>query len=217
MTLRTAWIGLDGAIADEAEVDDRVCDCCPISAVGRGSGAIVVYRDRTKEELRDISVAWLDGGRWSEPAPVHGDGWKTPGCPVNGPAMDGAGDRLAVAWFSDARDSARALVAFSSDRGRSFAAPIRIDEGNPLGRMSLVMLEDGSALVGWVEQRGSDASFETRRVRPSGEAGPTMTIARLASSRAGGIPRMVRSRQRVYFAWTAAEGHQVHTASARLP
>ena len=218
MTLRTAWIGLDGALADEAEVDDRVCDCCPTSAVGHSGSAVVAYRDRTRGEVRDISVAWIGGHRCSDPAPVHADGWKTPGCPVNGPALDGEGDRLAVAWFTQPGDSGEVRVAFSNDRGRSFGAPTRVDEGNPMGRVGVILLGDGSALVGWLESRGSQAAFQVRRVSAAGRPGPAMTVARTSSARGAGFPRMVRSRDRVVFAWTATgEAHQVQVAVARIP
>jgi hypothetical protein len=217
-SLRTAWIGPDGALSDEAEVDDRVCDCCPTSAVGRGGGTVIAYRDRTAGEIRDISLAWLDGHRWSEPAPVSDDGWKAPGCPVNGPAMDAVGERLAVAWFTMAGDSAQVRIAFSSDRGRSFRRPIRVDEGDPLGRMSLILLDDGSALVGWLESMGGGARFEVRRVTADGVCGEPITVARVAATRGAGLPRMVRARDAIYFAWTATgDTNQVQVAEARVP
>jgi len=216
-SLRTAWVGFDGSMDDEREVDDRACDCCPTAAVGRGAGALVAYRDRTRDEVRDISIAWLDAAGWSDPAPVHADGWKTASCPVNGPAMDAIKDHIAVAWFTDKGDRPRAYVAFSANHGRDFGAPIRVDDGDPLGRMCLVLLDDGSALVGWMEARGSAGLFQVRRVGPTGMVSPSMTIARTASSRASGIPRMVRTGDRIHFAWTATEGGpQVRVAVARV-
>src|SRR5262245_46536412 len=158
MTLRTALVRLDGSLDAEEEVDNRVCDCCPIAAVGHGRGAVVAYRDRTLDDVRDVAVAWLDGTRWSDPAPVHTDRWKIKGCPVNGPAMDGNGDHLVVAWFTEAGDSAEVRVAFSGDKGRDFGDPVRVDQGKPMGRASVLMLDDGSALVGWLESRGPGAA-----------------------------------------------------------
>ena len=37
---------------------------------------------------RDIYVVCRSGKTWSEPVPVHGDGWEISGCPVNGPSID---------------------------------------------------------------------------------------------------------------------------------
>ena len=218
MTLRTAWIGFDGALLDEAEVDERVCDCCQIGAAGRSGRVVVAYRDRSAGEVRDISVAWLDDGRWSEPAPVHADGWHTPGCPVNGPAVDMAGERLAVAWFSAAGDTAKVLLSFSDDGGHAFGPAVRVDGGDPLGRVDVALLEDRSALVSWVEVDAKQAKIQVRSVDEAGRAGETLTVARTSTARASGFPRMVRSGRRVFFAWTeAGDVPQVKVATARIP
>ena len=218
MTLRTAWIGPDGSMLDEVEVDDRVCDCCQTSAAGQRGTAVVAYRDRSMGEIRDISIAWLRGGRWSEPAPVHADGWNTPGCPVNGPSLDMDAERLAVAWFTMAGDSAKVLLAFSDDGGRSFARPVRVDGGNPLGRADVELLPDGSALVSWLEKRDQEAAIQVRRVSREGVAGEEQTVGVTAPTRASGFPRMARNGHDVFFAWTQpGETPQVRLAMGRLP
>ncbi len=61
------------------------------------------------------------------------------------------GDRVALAWFTAEGDSPRALLAFSTDGGRSFGAPIRVDEEQTLGRVDVAMLPDGRAVVSWLE------------------------------------------------------------------
>jgi hypothetical protein len=215
--LRTAWVGLDGSLSDEDEVDDRVCDCCPTAAVGRGARALVVYRDRRGRDERDISVAWLEAGTWSEPAPVGNDGWRIDGCPVNGPALDRAGTRLGVAWFTMARDSAAVKLAFSDDLGHSFGRSLRLDGGDPLGRVALVLLDDGSALAGWLESRGAEGFFQIRGVGREGDLGDPVTAARLTPTHASGIPRMVRSGERLFLAWTETGEHpRIRTAIARI-
>ena len=37
---------------------------------------MIAYRDRSADEVRDISIVRRVGGRWTKPAPVHDDGWK---------------------------------------------------------------------------------------------------------------------------------------------
>jgi len=86
MALRAALF--DGTVpGPDAAVDSRVCECCPTAAVRTTDGVVVTYRDRSSEEVRNIAVARLEGDRWTEPAHVHDDGWRIPGCPVNGPAF----------------------------------------------------------------------------------------------------------------------------------
>ena len=216
MTLRTAAIGADGSLSGEALLDPRACDCCQTAAVAVPRGALVAYRDRSGEEVRDISVVRLVDGAWQEPQAVHADRWKIAGCPVNGPSLAAAGDRVAVAWFTAARDTPRVLLAFSDDGGRRFEAPIRVDGGTPLGRVSVLLDQDGGALVTWLEAREREGLVQVRRVDRTG-VGPTTTVARTSAARASGFPRMVRSGNRLVFAWTeAGKPSQVRTTFARV-
>ena len=83
-----------GVAENEEELDARVCDCCQTAAVATQRGLLVAYRDRGPDEVRDISVVRFESGRWTEPHPLHSDGWKIAGCPVNGPAMDATSDHV---------------------------------------------------------------------------------------------------------------------------
>ena len=217
MTLRTTVLSADGTLADEWELDPRVCDCCQTAAVATPGGALVAYRDRSPAEVRDISLTRMENGRWSEPYPLHADGWTIAGCPVNGPALAAEGNRVAAAWFTGANDTSRVCVAFSEDGGARFGAPVRVDEGAPLGRAQVVLLPGGDALVGWLEARGKEALFEVRRVAGDGAAGPVTTVARTTAARASGFPRIARAGDQVIFAWTeAGKPSHVRTAIARV-
>lgn len=215
MTVRTALVHLDGTLADEIALDGRACDCCPTAAVQTMSGTLVAYRDRSPDEVRDIALVRRAVGQWSEPHGLHDDGWKIPGCPVNGPALAADDDLVAAAWYSEAADSARVWVAFSRDGGRNFGDRIQVDEGVPLGRVDVVLLEDRSALVLWLESRGKDAVFLARRVSPHGARSAALTIAETSPRRASGYPRMIRDERRVIFAWTeAGNASRVRVAEA---
>lgn len=217
MTLRTAVIDADGGLSGEALLDARACDCCQTAAVAVPRGALVAYRDRSGEEIRDISVVRMEDGIWSEPEPVHRDGWKIAGCPVNGPSLAAVGDRVAVAWFTAAQDTPRVLLAFSDDGGHRFEAPIRVDGGAPIGRASVLLDGERGALVVWLEARGKEALIQARRVGRDGVAHAVTTVARTSSARASGFPRMARSGDRVVFAWTeVGKLSRVRTAIARL-
>ena len=130
------------------------------------------------------------------------DGWEINACPVNGPSVDANGQRVALAWYTGAKNVPHVKVAFSSDAGATFSAPITVDEGKPAGRVAAVLLADGSALVSWIERTGGDtASVRVRRVTEKGAA-PATTVAASTAARASGFPRMVRSSESVWFSWT---------------
>jgi hypothetical protein len=105
MTIRTAVIAPDGTLEREALLDARSCDCCQTGTAATAGGRVLVYRDRTAEEIRDIAIVRRVADGWSAPAPVHRDGWHYPGCPVNGPQVAATGDTVLVAWYTAADDT----------------------------------------------------------------------------------------------------------------
>jgi peroxiredoxin len=200
MTLRTALIG--ERVEDEKMIDERVCDCCSTTAVHTPDGPLIAYRDRTGEEIRDITIA--SGPSW-QARDLHRDGWRIAGCPVNGPVATAAGRDVAIAWYTDPAGRASVRAAFSSDGGATFAPAVEVDGPTggraPLGRVGLVL--DGSeALVGWMRARGREADILVRRVAPDGRLGPARPIARTTADRASGVPRMTRAGDRLIVAWT---------------
>jgi hypothetical protein len=213
MTLRAAVITREGALQDEAEIDPRVCDCCQTAAVRTDRGVLVAYRDRSPEEIRDIHLARLEQGRWSAPYSLHADGWNITGCPVNGPALAARGARVAAVRYSAAGDTPRVQVAFSDDAGTTFGPPARVDDGSPLGRVDVTLLEDGAALVVWLEVKGKDALVRARRISRPGQADAAFTVARTSAARASGFPRVARGRDGIVLAWTQADKpSQIHVA-----
>jgi hypothetical protein len=217
MSLRFASFDGRWQRTSEGAVDLRVCECCPTSAAVTSEGPIAAFRGRTTDETRDIHVSRLDKGKWTEPKPVHRDGWKINACPVNGPMLSARGRDVAVAWFTTQEDQGRAFAAFSQDAGRTFAAPIRLDDGGTLGRVDVELLPDGSAVASWIELTGQRAQFRVRRVNRSGALSPATTVSNLAGGRASGYPRMASNGDDLVFAWTetAEGGTRVRTAVMR--
>ena len=199
-------------------VDLRVCECCPTTAAMTSDGPIVAYRNRTEDEIRDIYVARLDNGKWTEPKAVHDDDWKIAACPVNGPMLSARGRNVVLAWFTVKDDVGHAYAAFSADAGRTFGAPIRLDETSALGRVDVELLPDGSALATWIEFADQKSSFSMRRVEPSGRTSPMTAVTAISGARASGYPRIAFDRDEVVFAWTENQAGQsvVKTAAAKL-
>ena len=179
-------------------------------------------RDRSAGEVRDIAVARYENGRWTPGKVVHADNWKIPGCPVNGPALAASESRVALAWFAAPENNARVKVTFSRDGGVTFGAPIRVDDGLPLGRVTVTTIDDASVLVGWLEyvkdadgSGGASAHFRVRRVSASGPRGEAITVARVSPDRVSGYPRLVRSGNVVTFAWVTDDRVKVAELALR--
>ena len=137
---------------------------------------------------------------------------------MNGPSVVANGDEVAVAWFTGARDTAKVNVAFSHDAGATFGPPVRVDEGNPVGRVDVEFDGAGRALVTWLERVGNEgAEVRVRPVSPDGVSSPFAVVASSSAARTSGFPRMVRSGDEVLFAWTQpGDTARVRLAVARL-
>ena len=193
----------DGAVTTTRMLDPRTCDCCQTASAMTSKGPIVVYRDRSDDEIRDISVVRLVNGEWTAPAPLHNDGWKIDYCPVNGPATSAIGDTVVAVWFTGAQDTSRVNVVFSTDAGATFSAPVRADDGLPAGRVDVEMLSGDAALVSWIERVGGDtAQVRARIVRRDGRVEPHVVVSPSSGTRSSGFPRMARTDDGVLIAWT---------------
>ena len=200
MSVRFTVLGAPDAA--EQVLDERACDCCQTAVAMTGRGPLVAYRDRSREEIRDIAVTRLVAGEWTEPRTLHDDDWRIDACPVNGPQADARGDDVVVAWFTAARDTPRVNVAFSSDAGETFRAPLRVDAGDPLGRVDVLLLDGDRALVLWLERTAAGGDVMARLIARDGRAGAAATIGQTLAQRPSGFPRMGRYGDGVLLAWT---------------
>jgi hypothetical protein len=203
---RTVW--LDGTLGPETVLDERVCDCCPTAAVLSADGSLLVaYRDRSEEELRDISLVRFANGSAPERVWDSADGWKIAGCPVNGPALVRDGEHVALVWFTlGGNGEARVLCAFSDDDGKQFAEPLRIAGERALGRVDAVFDDEGCLVVAWLEDGDPSAAWRVARVDPEAGVLDEHSVAATDPSRDSGLARLARIPGGILFAWTDLAG-----------
>lgn len=216
MTLRFANVDAKGTLTGEEELDTRTCECCTTGMAATAAGPVIVYRDRSDQEIRDISYVTRTAGGWTKPATLHTDGWKIAGCPVNGPQVDAIANRAAVAWFTAAEGKSHVYASFSGDGGATFGKPVIVDDGTPLGRVDVVMLDESRALVTWLEQTGKTAEIRMRTVSFDGAITPSTKIADSTSSRGTGFARASRAGENVWIAWTEQAGESKSVRVARV-
>jgi hypothetical protein len=217
MTLRYATIDTAGGIRSEVQLDDRTCECCATGMAVADGRPVIVYRDRSVEEVRDVAVVRQTAKGWTKPRLLRADGWKIAGCPVNGPQVDARGERVAAAWFTAAGEQARVYVAFSDDAGATFATPIVVDDGKPLGRVDVAMLERDGAVVTWLEQTARGAEVRARRVAWHGKPESSIKVADSSGARAAGVARVAAVGGDLFVAWTEqnATTKRVHVTRLR--
>ncbi len=217
MALGFATLGPDGVPGATTLIDARICDCCQTSAAWTSTGLAVVYRDRSAEEIRDISIMRHVDGVWTEPVRVHADDWVIEGCPVNGPAIAANGANVAVAWFTGAGGVDKVNVAFSGDGGATFGPAVRVDDGAPAGRVDVALDTEGRALATWLERtEDGKAEIRLRAIAPDGKRSAATVVAETSAARASGFPRMAMAGGDIVLAWTApGEPSTVQVARAR--
>ncbi|PTY00091.1 sialidase family protein [Opitutus sp. ER46] len=206
-----------GDPASEERVDARVCDCCPTTLVPLlDGGALLAYRGRSADEVRDIRVARFRGSSWDAPADLSPDGWKITACPVNGPRLATDGSRVAAVWFTAADGEPRVLASYSPDAAGRWLMPLRLDRGRPAGRVDTVLLSDGTVLASWVE---ADGSAWLRRINPEFAANEPVELAPAGAAR--GVPRLLllqdyaggQGQARLLIVLATPEGLRVSRAS----
>ena len=205
MTLRFTTVGSNGRLGVEELLDRRTCECCQTAMVRAASGLVVAYRDRSPAEIRDIAIVRRVEGAWTAPAVVAADNWHYPGCPVNGPALDAAGDTVAIAWYTAPNNDPRVHAAFSVDGGATWTRPARLSERRAEGRVDVVLLRGGEALASWIEDPGEIRSVRVRVSDGAIQERP-WRIAPATSARSSGFPRMVQIGDTTVYAWTTADG-----------
>lgn len=212
MSLRAAIIDVNGKKLQEWELDNRVCDCCQTSAAITSKGPVVIYRDRSDEEIRDISIARLEKDVWSKPNAIYDDQWEIKGCPVNGPQVAALDNNVAIAWFSSPENQSQVKIIFSEDSGANFGKPIRIDKDTTIGRVDLVLLDKNNVAISWME----GSKIKMANVNKDGTVSEPIIIASSSVSRSSGFPQMVKSGKKLIFAWTNIEIKSINVASLTL-
>lgn len=225
MQIRTTRVLADSGPEPSEVIDLRVCECCPTDAAVTDQGPVVVYRDRSNDEIRDIAIVRRVAGEWSEPRIVHADGWKILGCPVNGPAIVADAQRVLVAWFTAADNRPRVQAAWSDDGGASFGSPMGVDEAEPVGRVDLQLAPSGDGIVTWMGQHETEdgrlvGRIRVRRLAPDGTLGPPRWIAETSPRRAAGVPRALVDGDRLIVTWVedrAEQGEPSRLRTASVP
>jgi hypothetical protein len=212
MTIRAAILNSEGLKLQEWGLDQRVCDCCQTTNGITDNGLIAVYRDRSNEEMRDMSFVRYVDNKWSEPKTLFADNWKIHGCPVNGPSLSTSGKLVAVGWFSAPDSNPKVQVTFSDNSGKTFGTPIRLDNGKAIGRVKTTFINSDTAFVSWMEEG------EIVGARVSHKSGiiERYVLANSSAQRSSGFPQLAKWNDKIVLAWTDPEIKQIKTGFIKL-
>ncbi len=216
MTLRAGVFDNKGEVIHDWELDHRTCDCCQTSTAMTRNGPVVVYRDRSEDEIRDIYITRLIADEWTSPKAVFNDNWEINGCPVNGPSVAAKDNRVVLTWFTAAKGYAEVKMAMSNDAGENFETPVIVSQGKTLGRVGIVMLESGHIALSWLEAENNMADIMLAIFDKNGEEIIRQSIAQTSTERASGFPVMTESGKNIILAWTVSEEGPSMVKSAEI-
>ncbi|MDR7132989.1 hypothetical protein J2X06_000173 [Lysobacter niastensis] len=218
MTLRAATFDAGLGRADERELDTMTCDCCQTDAALTTRGPLLVYRDRTPDEIRDIAVTRFDGAAWTSPHVVHADQWKMPACPVNGPAVAAVAGNTVVGWYTVAGDQPTLRLARSADAGDTFAEPLMLDQGAHVQGRVDVALDSDEAWVLWTREDAGVQSLQFARFASDlSREWQRGEVAKLQGrGRATGVAQLALGNDGAYVVWTDVVDGKPRLAGARF-
>ena len=200
MMLRSAILEGD-KIKEELVLDDDVCTCCPTSAIQLSNGPIVVYRDRSPQEIRDISFVLGKDGNWSKPTTLQVDNWLMPGCPVNGASIATTGNLVAVSRFTVINNKAQVILRLFREGQNKSGKDIVLDKNAPIGRSTTVCTRDSIYTV-WIGFDKNRSVLRMAKVSLAGEIKRNMILAPIDESRSSGIPRAIFINDSLWVSWT---------------
>jgi hypothetical protein len=156
-------------------LDGDTCVCCRVDLAAGPRGTTILWRKVFPGSIRDMVLGLSsDGGRsLAAVTRVSVDGWQITACPHRGGrvGMDGRG-RIYAAWYTEGVDGTPRVLVASSDDGRRFGPPRRLDTsaGTIPDRVRLAVGSTGRVVVAW-----EDATAVRRRIliRRSPDAGRT--------------------------------------------
>ena len=210
MALRSTKFTSMGSIGGDQEIDDLVCDCCQTDISETPNGPILVFRNRTENEHRDIYFSRMTNGQWSKSKPVAVDNWLIGGCPVNGPSVAANQNKTAVAWYTQAKGFGEVKVALSNNGSDDFDSPIDIDSGEDvLGQVGLAPIEEGGFVISWMSHiEGTSGELRLKYIDDSGVVFASEVSVEVSNTNTAGLPQMVLTDEDIVLAWTG--GSDLH-------
>ena len=206
MTLRSAVLNMDGTKDYDIEIDSMVCDCCQTDVAIVNKSPLVVYRDRSNGEIRDIAYSLLSDHKASAPKILNDDSWYIPGCPVNGPRISAFGGISAIVWYTESNQEPNVSAIFLNSSGERISDLIKINSGNTMGRVDIEMINNVSAIVCWMENTGTEATIFSRIISIDGKKGEAIEIGKNSQARSSGFPVISKFEDKILFAYTLVDG-----------
>jgi len=99
-------------------------------------------------------------------------------------------------------------LMFSNDGGVTFSKPVKIDEGNAIGRLDVELIDSATVIVSWME--GGD--IRAVKVKANSKKENSVLVASSSDKRSAGFPQMAKAGGKIFFAWTDDKAKTIRLA-----
>ena len=208
-----------------------ICPCCrPTLAFGPEGEVLVSWRHIYPGPIHDMTVAvTTDGGNSFSPSQrVAVDNWRIDGCPDSGPAAVRSGNRVYVAWLTEASPEISGVrLTWSDDAGKTWAPPVRASQNILDANYPAISVADDGQVILVFQGRDSQGQagwgpygLYVVAISSDGKLSPPTMVPGISSSAAR--PSVAAGTGgRIYVAWTGtSEGQQtvfLSRARRRVP
>ena len=169
---------------------------------------MVIYRDRSPKEIRDIAFTRRNATGWTPPALIHADNWFFPGCPVNGSSIATHGNFIAISRYTVANNKAQVILRLSKTEKLKTGQEIILDQNNPLGRCTTVCTKNNTYTI-WIAHQKNQTTLQLAQVSHQGKLTQKTTLTKIEGTRSSGMPRAVISDGYLWVTWTDANRVQL--------
>lgn len=189
-------------IAD-SKVLDNACECCRIAiSVDTDGTPVVFWRQIYGDNIRDHALARLD----AKAATVHAirathDDWHIEACPHHGPSLSISSNGIYhMVWYTGAPGREGLYYQHTSDRGRTFSAPVRFGDNDAAAGHPYVASTGHHVVVVWKEF--VDDASRIRSIESDDDGTTWSTPATIASTRgASDHPLLIPRNGTIYLSW----------------
>lgn len=210
------WLALDGdesakllgsrILSGETLIDRRVAGRSGVAAAMTWDGPVVAYRDLNVDGSQNIAIVRRQDARWTPPHPVHPEEWRPDRKSSIGPGLAALRRQVVVAWYAEAENGPRVLVAFSSDAARSFGVPVEVaakEAGHSgSGPLDVALDDSGHAVILWEAATNSnEVTLSLARVSPDGGRGERLVLAKGPTNGMGGVAQIAAAGEHIAVTW----------------
>ena len=198
------------------KIADHVCECCRTAmAIDADDYPVVVWRHIYGTNIRDHALVKLDGKM--APARLSHENWNTASCPHHGPSLSIAADgSYHAAWFNNAPERHGLFYAHSTDRGKTFSAPLNFGNFDAQAARPYVLSLGSRVYLVWKEFDGEDTGIFGMHSSDGGKS--WSAPEKLAGTPdVSDWPMLVSENNRVYLSWnTKNEGYRLIEIGAKI-